>query len=646
MKCKVCGAYNEDYLEYCESCAAPLTPDEEPEQTQPQAEEQEQDYQSYVAATGETPPAWGFVKAPQWPKPEFDANTVSEEDIPQGYGKRFNPRPAYAKEPVKPAPAPVEDAFFNNNVRVRNTNAEVQNAPVQNAQAFEGPSPAIRQPVRPMRQGGQPRAGREPAMQEPVAAYGDAPAVAPAPQRARPAKAQPVMDDFSGGARRKTRGGKSGGNKKNMLFIGSAAGLVVVIVALFLVLVFTRHGGSFAKFFSCTFAGDPVTRDPVVESGTTDDGDSATLITVYAKKNHVVRFEAGDVVKERAVKKQSIVLRVPETVWIPDEPLTESEVRITPNITIISPSGEETKLEFAEEIVIPIPSIEMTVNQPTVADFTVDNPVVPIEGVVNDNTVSVFVGENQVAIDEEGKFSTTYTLPAEGAYTLTVEARKNGCRSATATYNVTYGAATTNPTDPTTPTVPQGNVAMELNSDVKRTGTSATMTVSGTMESGAGISVRGVQLKRARKHDSAAGTFSFTVKTPEVNVYEAVITATKEGAAKTTTVYLEHQPEKTAYMEGVHRISDGGYDRIKNYPTHEQGYKVSGTVTEVYQSTPYAKARIKTSEGDFVFFYYSGVSEVAVGDGKTYELYADPYGTDEATGLPQIHAWFILKRSN
>ena len=28
MKCKVCGAYNEDYLEYCENCAAPLTPDE------------------------------------------------------------------------------------------------------------------------------------------------------------------------------------------------------------------------------------------------------------------------------------------------------------------------------------------------------------------------------------------------------------------------------------------------------------------------------------------------------------------------------------------------------------------------------------------------------------------------------------------
>ncbi len=33
-------------------------------------------------------------------------------------------------------------------------------------------------------------------------------------------------------------------------------------------------------------------------------------------------------------------------------------------------------------------------------------------------------------------------------------------------------------------------------------------------------------------------------------------------------------------------------------------------------------------------------------DGKTYELYGDPYGTDDASGLPQLHAWFVLKRAS
>ena len=121
MKCKVCGAYNEDYLEYCEKCAAPLTADnesEKPEEVQQPENEQNkgQDYQSYVASTGETPPAWGFVKAPNWPKPEFDADTVSEEDIPQGYGARFNPRPANA--PVQKVAANEGDEDFTNNVRM------------------------------------------------------------------------------------------------------------------------------------------------------------------------------------------------------------------------------------------------------------------------------------------------------------------------------------------------------------------------------------------------------------------------------------------------------------------------------------------------------------------------------------------------
>ena len=169
------------------------------------------------------------------------------------------------------------------------------------------------------------------------------------------------------------------------------------------------------------------------------------------------------------------------------------------------------------------------------------------------------------------------------------------------------------------------------------------MTVSGTMESGATISVSGVELDGAVTQDSTAGTFSFTVKTASVGIYAAVITATKGDAAKTSTLYLEHQPDKTSYMEGVYKMD---YDKIKNYPNHEQGYKIVGKVTEVIQATPYVKARIQTSEGDMIFYYYSGVATIEVGDGKTYELYGDPYGTDSATGLPQLHAWFILKRNS
>mgnify|MGYP000469586184 CR=1 FL=1 len=106
-----------------------------------------------------------------------------------------------------------------------------------------------------------------------------------------------------------------------------------------------------------------------------------------------------------------------------------------------------------------------------------------------------------------------------------------------------------------------------------------------------------------------------------------------------------YNPDYVLILSGDH-IYKMDYEKIKNFPNHEQGYKIVGKVTEVIQATPYVKARIQTSDGDMIFYYYSGVATIEVGDGKTYELYGDPYGTDSATGLPQLHAWFILKRNS
>ena len=154
------------------------------------------------------------------------------------------------------------------------------------------------------------------------------------------------------------------------------------------------------------------------------------------------------------------------------------------------------------------------------------------------------------------------------------------------------------------------------------------------MEAGAVISVSGVELEGDVTQDAAAGTFSFTVKTESVGLYAAVITATKDNAAKSSTLYLEHRPDKDSYMGAVHVLD---YDRIKNYPEHKQGYKVVGKVVEVYQSAPFVTARIQTSSGDIVCNYYSSVSEIAVGDGKTYNLYADPAGDRKSTRLNSSH---------
>ncbi len=619
MRCKNCGAQNEDYLEYCEQCAAPLTPDDAAQSDDP-------GYKSYAASTGETPPAWGFVKAPQWPKPDFDANTVSEEDIPENYAKKFTPRPAdeIRQEAPKAAPAAAYDSAYDEAYArpARAHGASAQSAPHHRAAPAQAAASG--------------RAYEAYRGADAAAQIADEDEPVPAKPRRAQKKAEDEFSDFGGGYGR-ARAKSGSGRKRNVLFV-AAAGVLVLLIAIFtVVLVSTKYAGNFGKFISCTFAGDPITRTPTVEATINEHGDPSYLIMVYTKNNYYVRFTAGDLVHEFPITKGSQGLVIPEKIWIPDEPLESATLSVTPDIVVISPKGVETKVEFETPLTINVPAITLTMTQPTVSDFTVDSTTVPIAGHVSDNTASIFVGENQVAVDEAGNFSTNYTLPGEGTYVLEVKAQKNGYMSAVQTYNVTYGTAGT----PTTPE--QGNVAFSVNDDVKRYGTGATMAVAGTMEPGAVISVSGVELEGAITQDSAAGTFSFTVKTAEVGVYEAAITATKGDAAKTSTLYLEHQPEKDAYMGSVYRID---YARIRDYPNHEQGYKIVGTITEVKQTAPFVIARIQTSEGDIMFCYFSGVSTIEVGDGKTYELYADPFGTDEQSGLPYMHAWFILKRSN
>ena len=80
MKCKVCGTVNEDYLEYCENCAALLPVDEVEEVAEEAAVEVIEE--RTAEEIYESRKGWTFVAAPFWRKVEFDANTVTEDDIP------------------------------------------------------------------------------------------------------------------------------------------------------------------------------------------------------------------------------------------------------------------------------------------------------------------------------------------------------------------------------------------------------------------------------------------------------------------------------------------------------------------------------------------------------------------------------------
>lgn len=473
MKCKVCGAINEDYLEYCENCAAPLKESQAAagEPTGGGAREQR---------------SWDFVASPDWSKPEFSANTVSETDIPEGFTPQSF-RSRFSAEPAQPAPAPAPEvpaAQASNSVRRTNTQAQqAKRNSVRPAQKA-APSAVCPDCGAPLADGQRfcnscgKSLGQPATVSAPVAAAGAAGA------QAGIKYADPIDEDMfsfnydeedEAAPRKKKSGGRSSAANrgaaskrspsrkrsglamdKTLLFWIAAGVLIIALVVLGVVLV-SKNGG-FSGLFGGIFSSSPITKDPVIEKTTTDSGVPAYNITIYAKRNSVVHFEGGSIVKDTPVTKTSkpITLCVPEAVWVPSEPVEGSTLEIYPDITVIAKDGTETPVTFAEPIIISVPTLNLSVTAPNTSSFETATPDITFSGVVDDPTSAVYVNDMQLTVDETGAFEGVYTLDAEGSHTINVEARKNGYAIARQTFQVTYstGAGTTGTTGGTSASAP------------------------------------------------------------------------------------------------------------------------------------------------------------------------------------------------
>lgn len=622
MRCKVCGAYNEDYLEFCENCAAPLEPDAAAGGP------------AGLSSAGERqaePSAWGFVRSPSWPKPDFDANTVSAEDVPEAYLNRFEPRPASAAEPPKP------DAFKQDAPK---QDEPAQPAPVAapaSAPRFNASDPS------PLRRGA-PVCGPADEQAE------EAEPVAPVRRRAepKPPKAESFPDyGYANSRKRKSR------IRKPLVYGVIAGVLVIVIVVLGISLLVRGFGGgsgggakNSGAFLGGIFSKSNITRQATITEDSTDPSNKQYYITVYAKNGSRLRFTSGSLVVDddsMIITEGKKTMIVSEDIFIPAEPVDGATVEVYPDIVVIGKDGTtEEKVEFETPIVINLPNIGLTLTSP-VSPLETASPDVAVSGTVTDNTASVFVGDKLLTVDETGSFTGTYTVGAEGKSSIVVEARKNGYQIARQTVDVTYtpNATTGGTGGETAQNLPasSGTPSFDFAGDQSRRTTDTTLTVKGTVQSGAALSVSGVELS-GQVTVNTDGTFSFTVKMPEVSLYVATVTSNLNGTSGTRTIYLERSPDKETYIKGAYILD---YQYLMDSPRHKQAYEVVGKVTEIIQSSPFVIAKLQTSSGDVLFYYYSGIATVEANDSKTYKVYGDPNGKDSELNIPIIYAWYILK---
>lgn len=652
MKCKVCGTQNEDYLEYCESCAAVL--DREQPETAGPATGQAVSPDTTAEEIYQSREGWNFVKAPVWPKPEFDANTITEDDIP----KDFHAPSPHAATVSRTIPQP-DRGFVP--------------APSQNEE--ETPQPKERRPLSSVQRTMRPRSEETHPDEEVESALGEtkaepiryAPPVSsrlyrqssqdyeydeedekPPAKRSRsvpgalsaatgPANIAPRSHSAIYSRKSKSRSKRS---KKTILTL---CGIGAFLVLVFLVLLFVisgNFGGDWGRFFAYTFAGDPIRRPATIEPSQMEDGSPAYLITIYARSGYMAKFTSGPLVQEHEVTKGQLKLRVPEQVWIPAEPIDAPSIEVEPDIVLTSKDGTKTAtVPFEENITITLPAIPLTITAPPSKEVPSDSPFIDFVGVVGDTTASVFINDVQTDVDESGNFTARYDQLSSGANTIRIEARKNGYQIARETFTVTYNTG-----DPNNPAQGNVNFSFDTGEGKFRTLTDS-IEVTGTMEAGVTIAVSGATLVGDVSVDNAAGTFKFTVSTPSIGVYAVNVTGVKDGTAQTKPLYLERaHPDKDAYMNNAQTTLD--YQRLKDYPNHEQSYQVRGTVAEILQAEPYVIARLKTSGGDIIFCYYNNVTTVEANDGKTYRIFAEPAGTHAGSSLPMMHAWYILKSSS
>jgi hypothetical protein len=589
MICKVCGAYNEDFLENCSICASPL--EQETKKTEPEKQSESDDPNSYGS--------WGFVRAPKWPKPEFNASTVSEDDIPpidqekaEASANSDSGRFRFASRSFDNNPT--DDKTGYGDYDYTQAENEYARAPKRNTVYSMGDRDEDFDPAEPA-----PRVfSKCPQQREEKRYY------------------QKDFDD-------------RGGNMKTMLF-WVVSGVLVVLIAVFgIIYINKNHGGSLSAFFSAVFAGNPVFKEPEIVPATSEStGEPGYNISIFARNGSTVRFAAGETLKDVPITQDNTVtLFIPQAIWVPLQPIEDSTVTVTPDIKIIDAEGKETPLELLP-ISINVPDIGITVTSPEMSSVTTDSSKIEIKGTVSDSSAAVFVNDVQFAVDASGNFSGSYELPGAGTHELKVEARKNGCRIGRAVLSVEYSKAA---------------AAVGLAEGGELRGKTDTWTVNCVMEPGSSVSVTG-DVTGTPVVDSAAGTFSFTANTPQAGQYSATVSVTKDGKTAAKTFLLERAPDFNAYVEGAHLMD---YARIKEAPTHDQAYQCVGTIEEIIESDEMGNYLVKMDVGDgniLVMEYhgvYSTAGSLAV-DNRTYTIYAEPNGIHEETGLPKMYAWFVL----
>lgn len=651
MKCPRCGYENVEDAMFCAKCALRL--DSEAGFGEPAA------------------PAPNIVAGPRWARPDFSADSVSEDDVPDDFVSEYSAaelrpdreRLRAAEEAAERARRAARDAEERRRVEAER---EADRRAVEESGTDFGFFER-----KPAREADDP--GPAPFESDRRRSFRDEPE--------EPDDFDDYTDDFedefdSRPARRQEKKGlapligglfkhkekprtpaaydddeysdddddyepkrykKSGGSffsNKNTMSIAIRIAAIVAVLAVLALIIF----GIASLVKSCNGRNSSPTgtnKAPIIEKN--PDDNESYFVTIYAKEGKVLIYETSDGTRKEVTVPSSgfVKFRVPVSSLMPNEPVDGTTYAAKPKVYIKNDDGTETLIDNIEPVMLQIPEINVRFDN---ADTIVsENGSVEISGHVDLIATVITVNGETAEVGQDGAFSHTVKFENTGDYTIDVEGRLAGHQIYRHTFNVTVMQAT-----PTSNLIelPWQYGDSAYSQRVKNA--TDTIEVRGRVPAGSTVTASCPGSSNATVSTpvvNADGSFTFNVQMAVAGDYKLLITCTTtDGRVSEREMHVQRAPEYAAYKNSALPMNYASFA----YAT-SQAYRITGTVTEIIKSDDYILAKMTTAEGkELVIEYhnhYGTAGTITVGKAYSY-IYGRPMGLND-DGIPQIYVWFV-----
>ena len=381
-------------------------------------------------------------------------------------------------------------------------------------------------------------------------------------------------------------------------------------------------------------------------SMTSRPGDTVTIVLPNQDDYVVQNNEASDV---------PYLLTIPKSCFFPNTPLTDSVYTVTPQILVAHADGTQESLQV-DSFDITFPTLQLELIEPAQAAIPAEGimasegNLLSLKGKVDDHTVTVTVNGVPVSsMYEGGNFEYSYALSGEEAETVTIEATKANCVSASYSFTVTPYIFVPEQM-PLTVETDINKLRADKNNQVIVTGTTApgtTLTATPAAEYQSSVACGAPTVDPEGKY-----SFEVTFDKAYYGIASITIHAKKDGYEEgeitcfVSRMYKDRQTAIKGYSKtkSYHEVPTGyAFAKVMENPTDAGLYRFVGKVLEVDPETGVMTFAAKTSNKETINIYVR--SAIANFDptkqiNKSFKFYSTLNGLyDDGTSL-FITAWF------